>query len=105
MEEEYVCVACGHRFAARKSPDSREYIRCSECRSYWVVPRREYEACKEEALKMIATTTFGIIPLWDIIVGVFSERGVRLYPRLTLRLCAMLRSDIIEELKSRRGSE
>jgi len=99
-EEWYKCLepGCGHRFPARKPvPEHSMYVRCSKCRSYWTVPEREYLRCKEKALELIETTPFGLVPLWDVAQAVFSERGIRLYPRLTLRLCAILYNDILRE--------
>jgi len=97
-EERYLCLECGHRFPARKPVSEHStYVRCSKCRSYWIVPLREFIKSKETALELIERTTFGMVPLWDVIQAVFLERGIKLYPRLTLRLCAALYSEIVQE--------
>lgn len=99
-EEWYICLepGCGHRFHAIK-PVPERLLRCTKCRSYLVVPEHEYNKCKEKALELISTTILGEVPLWDVVQGVFLERGIRLTPRLTWRLCTRLWSDVLEELR------
>jgi DNA-directed RNA polymerase subunit RPC12/RpoP len=94
----YKCLNCGHEFEAKKdTQDLSKPRQCSKCWSWFVIPLEEYENCKAQTLEMMAKTTAGLIPIWDIIVTVFTEQGIRLTPRFTLRLCTMLYNDIKKE--------
>jgi len=95
----YKCLSCGHEFEAKKeNPQSLAKPRqCGKCWGYFVVPLEEYQRCKARAEEWIATKPLGIIPLWDVIRGVFAERGLRLSPRKTLRLCEYIYHEIKRE--------
>jgi len=99
--EEYMCLEpnCAHTFIARK--EARELAKprqCPKCWSYHVIPVNEYIKAKQKAVELIRTTPFGIIPLWDIVQATFLERGIRLTPIVTLKLCRMLYKDITQDL-------
>lgn len=97
--QEYICLDCGHQFKIRKKTAELSKPRqCPKCWSYHVIPVAEYIKSKQRAIELIKTTPLGIIPLWDIVRGVFQERGVRLTPIVTLKLCSLIYQDIVKEL-------
>ena len=96
----YICLNpdCGHRFEGRQPrEDLAKPRQCGRCWGYDVVPLEEYLRCKDRANELIETTLLGAIPFWDVIRGIFIERGVTLSPRLTLRLCDRLYTEIMRE--------
>jgi len=105
--EDYICLDDNHVFKARKSHSELAKPRqCPKCWSYHVIPISEYLKVKQKAIELINKTPFGIIPLWDIVQAVFLERGIRLSPIVTLKLCRKLYDDITNELnipKAERG--
>jgi hypothetical protein len=64
-----------------------------------VIPVVDYIKTKEKAKELIKTTPLGIVPIWDVAQAVFLQRGMRLTPALTLKLCALIRRDILTEMQ------
>ena len=94
----YFCLDCNHQFEGRQVRSELAKPRqCGSCWGYNVVSLNEYTMCKDKANELIETTPLGIIPMWDVIKGIFIVRGIQLSPRLTLILCERLYSDIMKE--------
>jgi len=94
----YLCLDCGHELVSRRPPERLAKPRqCGSCWGYNLILKEEYQRCKDRANELIETTPLGAIPFWDVIRGIFIERGVRLSPRLTLILCDRLYNEIMRE--------
>jgi len=62
-----------------------------------VISEEEYEECLDEARRLMKTTAFGVLPLFDAIRDVFKKRGIRLWPRLTFAIIDRIWIDLLKD--------